>query len=111
MDASFYLPKTKDGKIVAFADVDLSGGVIVKGFRIVRRDQELFAAVPSRSFTVEGKTRWVPQVVFSSPEIRRRFLSTLLDRYQRWEQGEDRSGVGDDGGAAPSHSPADELVE
>ncbi len=111
MDPSFYLPKTKDGKIVAFADVDLAGGVIVKGFRIVRKDQGLFAAVPSRSFVVEGKTRWVPQVVFSSPELRQQFLSTLLDRYQRWERGEGRSREGGDGVAATSHSPADELVE
>lgn len=111
MDTSFYLPKTKDGKIVAFADIDVAHGIIVKGFRIVRSDEGLFAAVPSRSFTVEGKTRWIPQVAFSSPELRQRFLAELLDDYHRWEQERDRSPQGGNGEPEASHSPADELVE
>lgn len=113
MNASFYLPKTKEGKIVAFADVDLANGIIVKGFRIVRSDDGLFAAVPSRSFTAQGKTKWLPQVVFSNGELRKQFLSALLDDYQRWEREPVRASGGEKPGSEPpaSHPPANELVE
>jgi DNA-binding cell septation regulator SpoVG len=86
MDATFFAPRKNDGKIVAFADVGVSVGVVVKGFRIVRSVQGLRAAVPSKSFTVEGRTRWAPLVVFSSPEIRQQFLAVLLEDYRRWER-------------------------
>jgi DNA-binding cell septation regulator SpoVG len=107
MDASFYEPRyNKEGKIVALADVDISDGIIVKGFRVIRGENGLFASVPTKSFVVEGRTRYVPQVVFSNPDQRTRFLSGLLDAYEKWNEG--RSGAG----AAPgSHPPADELVE
>lgn len=114
MDASFYPPKKNDGKIVAFADIGVAVGVIVKGFRILRSEKGLRAAVPSKSFAVEGKTRWVPLVVFSSPEIRQEFLATLLDHYQRWERGRAaarKTGEAETGETAPSHPPANELVE
>jgi len=106
MDASFYEPKyKKDGKIVAFADVDVADGLIVKGFRVIRGAKGLFVSVPTKSFTVEGRTRYMPQVVFISPDLRTRFLSGLLDLYQHWE--------GDRSVAASTclHPPADELVE
>ena len=107
MDASFYEPKyKKDGKIVAFADVDVSGGIIVKGFRVMRGEKGLFASVPSKSFIVEGQTRYAPQVLFANPDLRTRFLAGLLDAYRKWEEG--RSGVE---GSGSSHPPADELVE
>ncbi|HEY7699146.1 MAG TPA: septation protein SpoVG family protein [Vicinamibacteria bacterium] len=106
MDASFYEPKYKSEKIVAFADVDVAGGVIVKGFRVMRGERGLFASVPSRSFTVEGRTRYSPQVLFASPDVRARFLEGLLDAYRKWE--ESRSGAEPTGS---SHPPADELVE
>jgi DNA-binding cell septation regulator SpoVG len=107
MDASFYEPKyKKDGKIVAFADVDLAGGIIVKGFRVMRGERGLFASVPSRSFTVEGRTRYSPQVLFASPDVRTRFLEGLLDAYRKWENGRSRADE-----SLGSHPPADELVE
>jgi len=107
MDASFYEPRyKKDGKIVALADVDISDGIIVKGFRVIRGEKGLFASVPTKSFLVEGRTRYMPQVVFASPDRRSQFLEALLDAYQKWKEG--RSGVE----AGPgSHPPADELVE
>jgi DNA-binding cell septation regulator SpoVG len=92
MDASFYEPRyNKDGKIVAFADVDISDGIIVKGFRVIRGEKGLFASVPTKSFTVEGRTRYMPQVVFANPDQRTRFLSGLLDAYKKWNEG--RSGA------------------
>ncbi len=107
MDASFYEPKyKKDGKIVAFADVNVADGIIVRGFRVIRGAKGLFASVPTKSFTVEGRTRYMPQVVFVNPDLRTRFLSGLLDAYQHWEGG--RSGAD---ASASSHPPADELVE
>lgn len=107
MDASFYEPKyKKDGKIVAFADVDVAGGLIVRGFRVMRGEKGLFASVPSKSFIVEGRTRYAPQVLFSTPELRTRFLEKLLDAYRKWEDG--RSGAE---ASVSSHPPADELVE
>jgi DNA-binding cell septation regulator SpoVG len=107
MDASFYEPKyKKDGKIVALADVDIADGIIVKGFRVIRGEKGLFASVPTKSFMVEGRTRYMPQVAFANPDRRTRFLAGLLDAYQKWEEG--RSGV--EVGTS-SHPPADELVE
>jgi DNA-binding cell septation regulator SpoVG len=107
MDASFYEPKyKKDGKIVAFADVDVADGIIVKGFRVMRGEKGLFASVPSKSFTVEGRTRYAPQVQFASPDLRTRFLAGLLDAYQKWEDGRSSAEAG-----TSSHPPADELVE
>ena len=86
MDASFYGPRQRDGKIVAFADVDVAGGVIVRGFRVIRGKRGLFASVPSRSFKVEGETRYYHQVAFATNEIRERFLAALLEAYAQWER-------------------------
>lgn len=91
METSFYEPRYKDGKILALADVELTEGVIVKGFRVVRGDKGLFAAVPSKSVQVQGETRYFNQVSFASPEIKARVLGELLAAYQRWEE-EKRSG-------------------
>jgi DNA-binding cell septation regulator SpoVG len=103
MNAHFYEPKYRDGKIVAFADVDVSNGVIVKGFRLIQGDRGLFGAVPSRAFQAEGRTRYYAQVTFSSGEVRDRFMAELLEAYQLWEKTRRD--------AKSSHAPADELVE
>jgi DNA-binding cell septation regulator SpoVG len=86
MNATFYEPKYRDGKIVAFADVDVANGVIVRGFRLVRGERGLFATVPSRAFQAEGRTRYYAQVSFSSTEVREHFLARLLEAYQQWEK-------------------------
>lgn len=103
MNANFYEPKYRDGKILAFADVDVANGVIVKGFRLVRGERGLFAAVPSRAFQVDGRKRYYAQVAFSSTEVRDRFLARLLEAYLEWEKKRKEE--------KPSHAPADELVE
>lgn len=105
MEVSFYEPKFKDGKILAFADVDVANGVIIKGFRVIRGERGLFAAVPSRPVTVEGQRRYFNQVDFSSSELKETFLSRLLAEYGKWEKS--RSS----GEPAASHAPANELVE
>lgn len=87
MQTSFYEPRYKDGKIVAFADVDIADGVIVKGFRVVDGEKGLFAAVPSKGVMVDGQMRYMNQVVFASPELKERFLGQLLDAYRQWDQG------------------------
>jgi DNA-binding cell septation regulator SpoVG len=105
MDASFYEPKyKKDGKILAFADIDVGDGIIVRGFRVARGENGIFASVPSKSFVVEGRTRYIPQVSFTSPDRRIQFLDRLLEEYKKWER---RRTAGADG----SHAPADEFVE
>jgi DNA-binding cell septation regulator SpoVG len=110
MDASFYEPRyNKEGKIVALADVAIADGIIVKGFRVIRGEKGLFASVPTKSFTVEGRTRYTPQVVFANPDQRTRFLTGLLEAYRKWEDG--RSGDEARAAGASSHPPADELVE
>lgn len=86
MEAKFYEPKFKDGKIVAFADVDFVKGVTVKGFRVVNGDKGLFAAVPSRPVTVEGATRYFNQVVFADTSQRDAFFEKLLAEYIRWTE-------------------------
>lgn len=85
MQASFYEPKYKDGKILAFADIDLADGVIVRGFRVVDGAKGLFAAVPTRGVVVSGQTRYMNQVVFARPELKERFLSELLEAYRLWQ--------------------------
>lgn len=84
IEAKFYEPKFKDGKILAFADVDLVEGVTVRGFRVVNGDNGLFAAVPSRPVAVEGETRYFNQVVFADTSKRDAFLEKLLEAYTRW---------------------------
>ncbi len=107
MNVNFQEPKyKKDGKILAFADIDVGGGVIVKGFRVTRGENGLFASVPSKSFVVAGETRYVPQVLFLSQDRRTQFLDAVLEAYRKWEEG--RSGTVT---ADSSHPPADELVE
>ena len=85
MDMRFYSPKAKDGKILAFADVTLADGMIVKGFRVVDGDNGRFAAVPSRSFMVDGTPRFVNQVAFTTADFRESFLRELLDGYELWK--------------------------
>ena len=79
-------PKFKNGKILAFADVDLADGVTVRGFRVVNGDNGLFAAVPSKPISVDGQTRYMNQVVFAESDKREEFLANLLKAYERWEQ-------------------------
>jgi DNA-binding cell septation regulator SpoVG len=86
MNATFYEPRYRDGKILAFADVDVADGVIVRGFRLVRGERGLFATVPSRAFQADGRTRYYAQVSFSSSEVRERFLAQLLEAYEQWEK-------------------------
>jgi DNA-binding cell septation regulator SpoVG len=84
MEATFYLPKFRDGKILAFADVLVADGMIVRGFRVVDGDKGLFAAVPSRGVVVDGETRYMKQVTFTNSNVRESFLSELLEDYYRW---------------------------
>lgn len=86
MEARFYEPKNKTSKIVAFADVNLKGGITIKGFRIVNGDNGLFSAVPSRPVNVDGDTRYLNQVEFDSDKIREEFLTKLLEDYQLWNR-------------------------
>ena len=108
MNANFYEPRyNKEGKIVALADVDVGDGMIVKGFRVIRGEKGLFASVPTKSFAAEGRTRYMPQVVFAHPDLRTRFLEALLEEYRKWSENR-----GNGNAAEPaSHPPADELVE
>jgi len=86
MEAKFYEPKYKDGKIVAFADVDLAEGITLRGFRVIAGVNGLFAAVPSKPVTVDGQTEYVKQVVFDTNGHREEFLAKLLNDYQAWMQ-------------------------
>ena len=56
MEAKFYEPKYKDGKIVAFADIDLAEGITIRGFRVINGANGLFAAVPSKPSTAKPNT-------------------------------------------------------
>ncbi len=86
MEAKFYEPKYKDGKIVAFADVDLAEGITIRGFRVINGANGLFAAVPSRPVTVDGQTQYMKQVVFDTNDHRDEFLAKLLLDYEAWRQ-------------------------
>ena len=86
MEAKFYEPKYKDGKILAFADIDLAEGITIRGFRVINGAKGLFAAVPSKPVTVDGQTQYMKQVVFDTNEHREEFLSKLLLDYEAWRQ-------------------------
>ncbi|HEX9724662.1 MAG TPA: septation protein SpoVG family protein [Vicinamibacteria bacterium] len=88
MKVDFYTPKGRDTKILAFADVTLSEGVVVRGFRVADGSNGVFAAVPSKPITVNGEKRFWNQVAFTSNEIRERFLGELLEDYHRWRKNE-----------------------
>ncbi len=84
MEVKFYEPKYKDGKIVAFADIELAEGITIRGFRVVNGANGLFAAVPSRPVTVDGQTQYTKQVVFDTNDHRDEFLAKLLLDYEAW---------------------------
>jgi DNA-binding cell septation regulator SpoVG len=84
MEIRFYNPKIKETKILAFADVAVAEGVIVKGFKVIDGENGRFAAVPTKSITVQGSPRFINQVVFTTLEVRERFLGELLRAYERW---------------------------
>jgi DNA-binding cell septation regulator SpoVG len=101
MEITYAPPKFTDGKVVALVDVELVDGIVVRGFRIVKGNDGPFAAVPSRSYEADdGQTKWYPLVLFSSPELKERFQSELLEGYQQWNKTRD-SGDGRDENAPP----------
>jgi len=84
MEAKFYPSTVKDGKIEAFADVDIVEGITVRGFRVVKGSNGLFAAVPSRPVNVGGETRYYHHVAFANSSKRQAFFDELLEAYARW---------------------------
>ena len=86
MQARFYEPKHKDGKILAFADVELDIGMTIRGFRVVNGVNGLFAGVPSRPTMVDGQTQYYNQIVFDTDKRRAEFLGELLREYEVWRQ-------------------------
>jgi stage V sporulation protein G len=100
MEARFHPARVKGSKILAFADVVVAEGIVVRGFRVVNGEKGLFAAVPSRNSTVGGSPKWINQVVFATPELRERFLGELLESYHQWASsggGADRESSGEPG--------------
>jgi DNA-binding cell septation regulator SpoVG len=75
------------GKLRALADVVVKRGIIVRGFKIVEKDGDLFVAVPSRDFMADGQRRFYNLVLFSDDEVRKRFQAELLEDYEKWKQG------------------------
>lgn len=86
MKTNFRLPPHGMGKILAFADVELQSGVLVKGFRIVDGERGIFAAVPSKSFVANGQTRYSDQVSFTDPKRRESFLADLIAAFSSWRE-------------------------
>jgi DNA-binding cell septation regulator SpoVG len=83
MEANFY-PSRYDGKVLAYADVEVVKGIMVRGFRVVNGKNGLFASAPQKPFVVGGETRWASQVLFSDSELKERFLAEILDAYRLW---------------------------
>ena len=88
MKAEFSSPKGRDTKILAFADVTIGEGIIVRGFRVIDGVNGMFAAVPSKPVMVNGEQRYWKQVAFESPELGDRLLAELLESYKQWKEGE-----------------------
>ena len=83
MEATFF-PSKQDGKVLAFADVEINKGIMVRGFRVVNGRNGLFASVPQKPIVVGGETRWMNQVLFSDTDRKERFLAEILEAYQQW---------------------------
>ena len=107
MKVDFSPPKTRDTKILAFADVTLSEGIVVRGFRVTDGTNGVFAAVPSKPITVNGEKRFWNQVAFTSNEIRDRFLAELLEDYYRWSKNEVEQASAREGKAPASGDAAE----
>ena len=84
MKVDFYPPKGRDTKILAFADVTIAEGIVVRGFRVTDGASGVFVGVPSKPVTVNGERRFWNQVTFTDHEIRDRFFAELLEDYYRW---------------------------
>lgn len=85
MEVTFYERKTKEGRIRAFADVEVADGITVRGFRIVDGPTGLFVAGPSKPLTVNGEVKYINQIWFHTMELRERILSQVLERYHAWQ--------------------------
>ena len=85
MKPTFFETKMAGSKTLAYADVDVAEGIVVRGFRIINGVNGLFASVPTKPYTVNGETRFARQVVFSDPNVRERFLGAVLDAYKKWK--------------------------
>lgn len=72
-------------KVIAFADVDVSEGIIVRGFKIINGQKGVFAAVPTKAHVINGETRYINQVLFGDPERRKRFLEEVMEAYRGWK--------------------------
>lgn len=105
MKVDFSPPRGKDTKILAFADVTIADGIIVRGFRVSDGVNGVFAAVPTKPVEINGERRYWNQVTFESPEIRERFLAELLESYDRWKE----SGLERATPSAPKGGDADPL--
>ena len=109
MKVDFYPPKGRHTKILAFADVTVAEGIVVRGFRVTDGANGVFVGVPSKPVTVNGEQRFWNQVAFTSTEIRERFVAELLEDYYRWTKtqadgvspGEGESPAADDGATDP----------
>jgi DNA-binding cell septation regulator SpoVG len=88
MKVDLYPPKSRNTKILAFADVTVEEGIVVRGFRIIDGVNGVFVGIPSKPVTVNGEQRFWNQVAFTSPEVRERFLAELLEDYYRWTKKE-----------------------
>lgn len=105
MKVDFYPPKGRDTKVLAYADVTVVEGVVIRGFRVTDGAKGVFASVPSKPFTVNGERRFWNQVKFTNEEIRERFLGELLESYYRWRKNEAEHG---DGATVPSDGARDD---
>jgi DNA-binding cell septation regulator SpoVG len=107
MKVDFQPPKGRDTKILAFADVTLSEGVVVRGFRITDGSNGMFVGIPSKAISINGEQRYWHQIAFTTPEIRERFLSDLLEEFHRWRK-EEVERVSPHAAQAPGVEDADE---
>jgi DNA-binding cell septation regulator SpoVG len=64
--------------------VELSDGITLRGFRVVRSNDGLFIGLPQREYKVDGVPRYVNQIVFRDADLREQFTAELMKDYERW---------------------------
>ena len=77
-----------DGNILAFVDLSVNDGLLIKGFRIVKGPHGVFVTMPQE----KGKNnRWYNTVFCLSKEIQTAVVNCVLSAYQ--EEGDSHEKV------------------
>ena len=107
-NVTFY--RMNSGKLKAFADVEIDGEAIIKGFRVFEGSNGLFACVPSEK-SADGewrpRVRWVDEKYYKKGGGTPPLLEAVVDAYQK-ENEKKKSGAGRSASSSQSEEGGDD---